>query len=71
MPTHWATDDLKNIDFNVIRYYLAKGQRPSRTWEEVPEDVKKHLKDLESRNRKESFLQVSKLSLTVRQRIPA
>ena len=30
MPTHWATDDLKNIDFDVIRYYLAKGQRPSR-----------------------------------------
>ena len=29
MPTHWATKDLNNIDFDVIRYYLAKGQTPS------------------------------------------
>jgi Fe-S cluster assembly protein SufB len=41
MPTHWATHDLDNIDFSKIRYYLAKGQKPSRTWEEVPDDVKK------------------------------
>ena len=40
MPTHWATRDLLNIDFDVIRYYLAKGQKPSRSWDEVPEDVK-------------------------------
>ena len=40
MPTHWATEDLKNINFDVIRYYLAKGQKPSRTWDEVPDDVK-------------------------------
>ena len=40
MPTHWATKDLENIDFNKIRYYLSKGQQPSRTWDEVPDDVK-------------------------------
>ena len=40
MPTHWATEDLLNIHFDKIRYYLAKGQRPSRTWEEVPDEVK-------------------------------
>jgi Fe-S cluster assembly protein SufB len=40
MPTHWATEDLKNINFDEIRYYLSKGQKPSRTWEEVPDDVK-------------------------------
>jgi Fe-S cluster assembly protein SufB len=40
MPTHWATDDLKNIHFDKIRYYLSKGQKVSRTWEEVPDDVK-------------------------------
>jgi Fe-S cluster assembly protein SufB len=40
MPTHWATEDLKNIKFDEIRYYLSKGQKPSRTWEEVPDDVK-------------------------------
>ena len=40
MPTHWATKDLENIDFDVIRYYLSKGQAPSRSWDEVPEEVK-------------------------------
>ena len=23
MPTHWATEDLNNIDFDIIRYYLS------------------------------------------------
>jgi len=41
MPTHWATRDLDNNRFQEIRYYLAKGQKPSRTWEEVPDDVKR------------------------------
>ena len=40
MPTHWATADLENIRFEDIRYYLSKGQKPVRTWEEVPDDVK-------------------------------
>ncbi|NBX34138.1 Fe-S cluster assembly protein SufB, partial [bacterium] len=40
MPTHWATADLDNIRFEDIRYYLSKGQKPVRTWEEVPDDVK-------------------------------
>ena len=26
LPTHWATKDLENIDFDVIRYYLSKGK---------------------------------------------
>ena len=54
MPTHWATKDLENIDFDVIRYYLSKGQMPSRTWEEVPDEIKIS-KDLVFQNRKESF----------------
>ncbi len=41
MPTHWATKDLENIVFENIRYYLSQGSIPKRTWEEVPEDVKK------------------------------
>ncbi|MBV9298890.1 MAG: Fe-S cluster assembly protein SufB, partial [Verrucomicrobia bacterium] len=41
LPTHWAGDELKEIDFNVIRYYLASGEAPKRTWEEVPEDIKR------------------------------
>lgn len=40
MPTHWASEDLENIVFENIRYYLAKGQRPTRSWDEVPDDVK-------------------------------
>ena len=40
LPTHWASEDLENIDFKKIRYYLAKGQQPSRSWDEVPDDVK-------------------------------
>ncbi len=41
MPTHWASKDLENIHFEKIRYYLAKGQAPQRSWEDVPDDVKK------------------------------
>src|ERR1043166_7939287 len=41
MPTHWASKDLETIDFNRIRYYLANGQRATRSWDEVPEDVKR------------------------------
>jgi Fe-S cluster assembly protein SufB len=40
MPTHWASRDLENIRFEDIRYYLAKGKRPTRSWDEVPDDVK-------------------------------
>ena len=41
LPTHWAGDELKEIDFDVIRYYLASGEAAKRTWEEVPEDIKR------------------------------
>jgi Fe-S cluster assembly protein SufB len=41
MPTHWATKDLDNIIFENIRYYLSQGTQPSRTWEDVPEEMKK------------------------------
>ncbi|MDF1754179.1 MAG: Fe-S cluster assembly protein SufB [Verrucomicrobiales bacterium] len=39
-PTHWASKDLENIKFENIRYYLSKGQKPTRSWDEVPDDVK-------------------------------
>ena len=41
LPTHWAGDELKEIDFDVIRYYLSSGEAAKRTWEEVPEDIKR------------------------------
>ncbi len=40
MPTHWASSDLNAIDFDKIRYYLAGDQKPSRSWDDVPDDVK-------------------------------
>jgi Fe-S cluster assembly protein SufB len=40
LPTHWATRDLESIRFDEMRYYLAEGQAPKRSWDEVPDDVK-------------------------------
>jgi Fe-S cluster assembly protein SufB len=39
MPTHWATKDLENIDFDRIRYYLSDGEKPKRSWDDVPDEV--------------------------------
>src|SRR5437016_13229319 len=41
LPTHWASKDLEAIDFDKIRYYLAPGSGAKRSWEEVPEDIKR------------------------------
>lgn len=41
MPTHWATKELEKLDFSKIRYYLSDGERPKRSWEDVPDDVKR------------------------------
>ena len=56
MPTHWATKDLENIHFDKIRYYLSKGQKPSRTWEDVPEDVKQTFERLGIPEQERKFL---------------
>jgi len=56
MPTHWASDDLENIVFENIRYYLSKGQKPSRTWEEVPDDVKETFERLGIPEQERKFL---------------
>ena len=39
MPTNWATHDLDNIDFDQIRYYLSDGEKPKRSWDDVPADI--------------------------------
>ena len=41
MPTHWATRDLENIHFDQFRYYLSGGTKPKKSWDDVPEDVKR------------------------------
>ncbi len=56
MPTHWASKDLENIHFEKIRYYLAKGQKPSRTWEEVPDEVKETFERLGIPEQERKFL---------------
>jgi Fe-S cluster assembly protein SufB len=56
MPTHWSSKDLENIDFDVIRYYLSKGQKPSRTWDEVPDDVKETFERLGIPEQERKFL---------------
>src|SRR6201998_4909233 len=40
LPTHWAGDELKGINFDLIRYYLASGDATKRTWAEVPDKIK-------------------------------
>jgi len=56
MPTHWATKDLENIDFDKIRYYLSQGQTPKRTWDEVPEDIKRTFERLGIPEQERKFL---------------
>ncbi len=56
MPTHWASKDLENIIFNDIRYYLSKGQTPTRNWDEVPDDVKKTFERLGIPEKERKFL---------------
>jgi Fe-S cluster assembly protein SufB len=56
MPTHWATKDLESIDFSKIRYYLSQGQKPKRTWDEVPDDIKKTFERLGIPEQERQFL---------------
>lgn len=56
LPTHWATSDLKSINFDKIRYYLSKGQAPSRTWDEVPDDIKETFERLGIPEQERKFL---------------
>lgn len=56
MPTHWATKDLESIDFQKIRYYLSQGQKPKRTWEEVPDDIKRTFERLGIPEQERKFL---------------
>ena len=55
-PTHWASKDLENIKFENIRYYLSKGQTPTRSWDEVPDDVKETFERLGIPEKERKFL---------------
>ncbi|HWL53792.1 MAG TPA: Fe-S cluster assembly protein SufB [Chthoniobacteraceae bacterium] len=56
LPTHWATEDLKAINFDKIRYYLANAQRSNKSWEDVPEDVKQTFERLGIPEQERKFL---------------
>ncbi|PWU08246.1 MAG: Fe-S cluster assembly protein SufB, partial [Verrucomicrobia bacterium] len=56
MPLHWASKDLENILFDNIRYYLSQGQQPKRSWEEVPDEVKRTFERLGIPEQERKFL---------------
>ena len=56
LPTHWASHDLEAINFDKIRYYLANAQRPTRSWDEVPDDVKRTFERLGIPEQERKFL---------------
>ncbi len=56
MPTHWATKDLEAINFDKIRYYLSSGSTPKRSWDEVPDDVKRTFERLGIPEQERKFL---------------
>src|SRR3984893_10638932 len=56
LPTHWAGDELKAIDFDRIRYYLASGETTKRSWEEVPEEIKRTFERLGIPENERKFL---------------
>ena len=56
MPTHWASKDLDTIVFDHIRYYLSKGKRSSRSWDDVPEEVKQTFERLGIPEQERKFL---------------
>ncbi len=56
MPTNWATRDLDAIDFDVIRYYLSDGEKPKRSWDDVPDDIKRTFERLGIPEQERAFL---------------
>lgn len=56
LPTHWATEDLENIHFDKIRYYLAGSRQPKKSWDEVPAEVKETFERLGIPENERKFL---------------
>ncbi len=55
IPLGWASEDLKTIDLDRISYYMAKG-RPTRSWDEVPEEIKQTFERLGVPEKERAFL---------------
>ena len=56
LPTHWASKDLETINFDKIRYYLSSGQKQTRSWDDVPEDMKRTFERLGIPEQERKFL---------------
>src|SRR5881397_280250 len=56
LPTHWASKELEAIDFDKIRYYLSPGTEAKRSWEDVPDDVKRTFERLGIPEQERKFL---------------
>jgi len=69
LPTHWAGDELKEIDFDVIRYYLASGEATKRRWDDVPKEIKQTFERSVFPKANGSSSPESKLSLIARRSI--
>ncbi len=55
-PVHWADKILGEIDYDKISYYKSKSQKAFRTWDEVPDDVKKTFDRLGVPEQERAFL---------------
>jgi Fe-S cluster assembly protein SufB len=69
LPTHWAGEELKEIDFDVIRYYLASGEATKRRWDDVPKEIKQTFERSVFPKANGSSSPESKLSLIARRSI--
>jgi Fe-S cluster assembly protein SufB len=56
LPHHWASKDLENINFDRLSYYMAKGQRPTRSWDEVPQEIKETFERLGIPEKERAYL---------------
>ncbi|CAB4934556.1 unannotated protein [freshwater metagenome] len=55
MPT-WGSPMLAEVDFDNIHYFVRASERPERSWDDVPEDVKKTFDRLGIPEAERSFL---------------
>ena len=56
MPTHWAPAEISGVDFEQIRYYLAQGTPAKKSWDEVPEEIKRTFERLGVPEQERAFL---------------
>ncbi|MCD8284173.1 MAG: Fe-S cluster assembly protein SufB [Opitutae bacterium] len=56
IPTHWAPAQIAEVDFDKIRYYLARTKAAAKDWDDVPDDVKQTFERLGVPEHERKFL---------------